>query len=86
MIKENQVLPVRRYGLKSICKDSRLVNFQWRLPKSGSQLSVVRYYDYLNTENAVQDKGIKDEILMHKEDDVRAIAAVVEWIRGVIKD
>ncbi len=34
------------YGLKQICKDEGLVNFQWQDDESGSQWSVVQFVKY----------------------------------------
>jgi uncharacterized protein len=76
------VLPVMSYGLKSICRDRRLVNFQWRLEESGSQWSVVRYHDYLAATDPDEAAAIKAEILTYNEDDVRATAALVDWLRA----
>ena len=84
-VKRYFVLPVLSYGLKSICRDDRLVNFQWRLAESGSQWSVVRYYDYvaaLAAGNASLAHGIRAEILTYNEDDVRATAAMVDWLNA----
>lgn len=85
-VKRYFVLPVLSYGLKSICRDERLVNFQWRLAESGSQWSVVRYYDYvaaLAAGNASLARGIRAEILTYNEDDVRATAAMVDWLNAL---
>ena len=83
LLKDAYVLPVMSYGLKSICRDPRLVNFQWRLEESGSQWSVVRYYDYLGAETDVRAAEIKTEILTYNEDDVRATEAVIEWLARI---
>ena len=79
------VLPVMSYGLKSICRDRRLVNFQWRLEESGSQWSVVRYHDYLAATDPAEAAAIKAEILTYNEDDVRATAALVDWLRARVR-
>lgn len=80
LVKDAFVLPVMSYGLKSICRDPRLVNFHWRLEESGSQWSVVRYYDYLSAETDAAAAQIKTEILTYNEDDVRATEALVNWL------
>ena len=80
------ILPVESYGLKTICRDPNLVNFQWRLDESGSQWSVVRYYDYvaaLAAGKVHEAEEIKREILIYNEDDVRATAAMVDWLIGL---
>ena len=76
------VLPVMSYGLKSICRDPRLVDFQWRLEESGSQWSVVRYHDYLAATDPDEAAAIRTEILTYNEDGGRATAALVEWLRA----
>ncbi len=83
LLKAAYVLPVMSYGLKSICRDPRLVNFQWRLEESGSQWSVVRYYDYLGAETETLAAEIKAEILTYNEDDVRATEAVIQWLERI---
>jgi predicted RecB family nuclease len=86
LVKDAFVLPVFSYGLKSICRDPRLVNFQWRLEESGSQWSVVRYYDYLDAESDAMAMEIKSEILIYNEDDVRATEALVTWLNNMVLD
>ena len=86
-VKRNFVLPVESYGLKNICRDERLVDFQWRLEESGSQWSVVRYYDYvaaLAAGNVTVATAIKQEILIYNEDDVRATAAMIDWLQSIV--
>lgn len=84
VMREHLVLPLKSYGLKSICKDPRLVNFQWTHEESGSQWSVVRYHDYLlASETSARDK-IKKEILSYNEDDVRATDAMVDWLQSLV--
>ncbi|MEM7467538.1 MAG: TM0106 family RecB-like putative nuclease [Pseudomonadota bacterium] len=80
------VLPVESYGLKTICRDERLVNFQWRLEESGSQWSVVQYHQFvaaLASSHTQQARSIRDEILTYNEDDVRATAAMVDWLKSI---
>lgn len=79
-VTDSLVLPLLGYGLKAICKDPRLVNFQWELGESGSQWSVVRYLDYLKA-GVGEKEEIKEEILSYNRDDVRATRAVEEWLR-----
>jgi len=86
LVKAAFVLPVLSYGLKSICRDSRLVNFQWRLEESGSQWSVVRYYDYMGAATETDLDEIKAEILTYNEDDVRATEAMVSWLRRIANE
>lgn len=82
IVKDAFVLPVSSYGLKYICKDPRLVNFQWDDADSGSQWSVVRYHDYLNERNAGRKAGIKRELMTYNHDDVKATLALEHWARA----
>lgn len=83
LVKDAYILPLLSYGLKMICRDPRLVNFQWRLDESGSQWSVVRYYDYLDASNDAAAAEIKAEILTYNEDDVRATHALTQWLESM---
>jgi uncharacterized protein len=85
LIKSSLILPVTGYGLKNICKDERLVNFQWKLNESGSQWSVVRYHDYLNSCDKADRAKIKAEILQYNMDDVLATAAMEAWLREMFQ-
>lgn len=80
-VKRALVLPLSSYGLKAICRDPRLVNFQWQLSESGSQWSVVRYIDYLNARNATERAPIRNEIEIYNRDDVLATHALEMWVR-----
>ncbi len=84
-IKESLILPLVGYGLKVICKDKRLVNFQWELSESGSQWSVVRYIDYLKCNDEKKKESIKNEILSYNRDDVMATRAVEIWLMNNFK-
>lgn len=81
-VRENFVLPLTGYGLKAICKNDRLVNFQWQLEESGSQWSVVRYIDYLQCEEIEGRKTIAEEIQIYNRDDVMATRALEVWMRS----
>jgi uncharacterized protein len=83
IVKATLVLPVYSYGLKTVCKAPELVNFQWRLAGSGSQWSIVRYYDYLAAASNEDAESIKREILTYNEDDVRATQALVAWLETI---
>lgn len=83
VLTQSLVLPLKSYGLKAVCKAKNLVNFQWHLSESGSQWSVVRYVDYLNSEDAVEREIIKQEILTYNRDDVKATRALELWLRSL---
>ena len=74
------LLPVTGYGLKAICKNPALVNFQWDVEESGSQWSVVRYCDYLECGDETARASIKDELLSYNRDDVAATRALEVWL------
>ena len=80
-VTQNLVLPLPGYGLKNICKHPDLVNFQWENDESGSQWSVVQYFEFLNTDNDEKKQALKDDILTYNRDDVRATRALEEWLR-----
>ena len=80
IVKDDLILPLYGYSLKAVCKDERLVNFQWQLQESGSQWSVVRYYDYLAETDEAKAERIQQEILTYNLDDVRATAALWDWV------
>ena len=82
VVKQSLVLPVYGYGLKTICKNSELVNFHWDLKESGSQWSVVRYLDYLQASSVEEKEKIKQEIVSYNRDDVRATRALEVWLRA----
>jgi len=83
IVKESVILPTYGYGLKEVCKDEDLVNFQWELKESGSQWSVVRYIDFLQTRDEVEREEIKAEVLSYNRDDVRATRALEVWLGEV---
>jgi len=80
VVKECLVLPTYGYGLKEVCKDSNLVNFQWEVTESGSQWSVVRYVDFLQASDEGEREEIKAEVLSYNRDDVRATRALEVWL------
>lgn len=80
-VTQNLVLPLPGYGLKNICKHPDLVNFQWENDESGSQWSVVQYFEFLNSDNDEKKLALKYDILTYNRDDVRATRALEEWLR-----
>jgi len=74
------ILPVTGYGLKAICKHPDLVNFQWALKESGSQWSVVRYANYLASNDAVERAAIREELLAYNRDDVTGTLEQQRWM------
>ena len=82
-VRQSVVLPLTGYGLKAICKHPKLVNFQWELPESGSQWSVVRYIDYLKAREPADRADIGREIETYNRDDVLATRALEVWLRSI---
>jgi uncharacterized protein len=78
------ILPVTGYGLKAICKNPALVNFQWDVEESGSQWSVVRYNDYLECDKEAERTSVKDELLSYNRDDVAATRALETWLKSFL--
>ena len=76
------VLPIDGYGLKDVCKNPNLVDFQWGEQDSGGQWSIALYHDYLDLENRAERNRIKDRILRYNLDDVRATVALEKWLRA----
>ena len=85
-VRQSVVLPIPGYGLKAICKHPKLVNFQWELPESGSQWSVVRYIDYLREPDPAERAKIRREIESYNRDDVLATRALEVWLRNFARD
>jgi len=83
-IMEALVLPVMGYGLKPICKNEGLVNFQWSDDESGSQWSIVQYVNYLIEPLKDRREQMKKDILTYNFDDVMATRKLEEWLRTLI--
>lgn len=83
-VSDNLILPVVGYGLKDICKNESLVNFQWEVEGSGSQWSVVRYRDWMREKDAGKREAIKLELLSYNRDDVRGTHAVQVWLGNFV--
>ncbi len=81
LVTECLVLPISSYSLKVICKDKRLVNFQWADADSGSQWSVVQFVNYLSSLIPSDRERIKRDILTYNYDDVVATRKLEEWLR-----
>jgi uncharacterized protein len=80
-VRRSVVLPLPGYGLKALCKHPRLVNFQWELPESSSQWSVVRYIAHLSPPDPAERAAIRREIETYNRDDVLATRALEMWVR-----
>jgi len=78
---DNLILPLRGYGLKDICKHRELVNFQWEDEGPGGQWSIVQFVRFLETQDQVKRKVLKNAILGYNRDDVLATRKLEEWLR-----
>ncbi|MFZ1852199.1 MAG: TM0106 family RecB-like putative nuclease [Nitrosomonas sp.] len=75
------ILPIPRYGLKDICKNPNLVNFQWENDESGSQWSVVQFKKFQSEGDLTIKNAIKETILSYNRDDVTATRKLEMWLR-----
>lgn len=80
-ILESLILPLQGYGLKDICKQPELVNFDWQDDDSGSQWSVVQFNRFLAEADPQAKAKIKNDILSYNRDDVTATRRLEEWLR-----
>ena len=78
---ESLVLPLQGYGLKDICKQPDLVNFQWEDDGSGSQWSIVQFNNFLQEPDKNAKNQLKKQILGYNRDDVIATRRLEEWLR-----
>ncbi len=85
LLTKSLALPVTGYGLKEVCRERTLVNFQWEQEESGSQWSVVQYINYLKESDASKRERIRQSILTYNRDDVRATHALEMWLRRVVE-
>jgi len=83
LVTDSLVLPLASYGLKSICKHPKLVNFQWADEDSGSQWSIVQFLKYLAAVRPDDKERLKLNILTYNFDDVMASRKLEEWLRAM---
>jgi len=79
-----QLLTGRSMGLK---ETAPLAGFAWRSGDSGGTLAIVKYEQAIDEETDPAGRAAAQEwILEYNEDDVRATAALREWLDGPARD
>jgi predicted RecB family nuclease len=75
-----QLVTGRSMGLK---ETAPLAGFEWRSGDSGGTLAIVKYAEAIDEENGPAGRAAAQKwILEYNEDDVRATAALREWLDG----
>ncbi len=74
-----QLITGTRMGLKTMAK---LAGFAWRGEEGGGALAMVRYAEAVGDPDAEVRAAARRWILEYNEDDVRATAALREWLDG----
>ena len=69
-------------GLKAMAK---LAGFAWRGEDGGGALAMVRYAEAVGDPDAEVRAAARRWILEYNEDDVRATAALREWLDGAAR-
>jgi predicted RecB family nuclease len=76
-IVKKQLVTGRGMGLKKVAP---LAGFSWRGPEVGGDLAMVRYLEATSDEDETVRDRARQWILDYNEDDVRATAALREWL------
>jgi predicted RecB family nuclease len=76
-IVRNQLITGRGMGLKVVAP---MTGFSWRGPEVGGQLAMVSYIEATSDPDETVRAGAQRWILDYNEDDVRATAALREWL------
>ncbi len=79
VVEKSLIFPLYFYSIKDIAK-SKFLNFKWRHEKGGGGQSVFWYEQWHET----GDREILNDIINHKEDDVRATEHLWIWLNGII--
>lgn len=72
-----QLVTGRGMGLKKVAP---MVGFSWRGPEVGGDLAMVRYIEATSAADESVRESARRWILEYNEDDVRATAALREWL------
>jgi predicted RecB family nuclease len=79
-----QLISGRSMGLK---ETAPLAGFSWRADDSGGTLAMVKYMDAVDEETDPTARGAAQQwIVDYNEDDVRATAALRDWLDGSAQD
>jgi len=76
-IVKSQLITGRGMGLKVVAP---MTGFSWRGPEVGGQLAMVSYIEAISDPDEAVRAGARQWILDYNEDDVRATAALREWL------
>ncbi|HEY6146860.1 MAG TPA: TM0106 family RecB-like putative nuclease, partial [Thermoanaerobaculia bacterium] len=76
---QSVLLPVPSYSLKVV---ERWVGFERRLSETDGRWAMARYIEAVETKDEGARRAIFDEILAYNEEDLDAMAAVLDWLRG----
>ena len=80
----DQLITGRSMGLK---ETAPLAGFSWRADDSGGTLAIVKYEQAVDEETDPAARATAQEwILGYNEDDVRATAALRNWLDGPARD
>ena len=77
IVEESAIFPLYFYSIKDLAK-SRFINFKWRHQKAGGGQSVFWYDQWLATGH----RALLEDIVNYNEDDVRATAALSEYLQN----
>lgn len=75
VVRRTVVLPTESTGLKAV---ARYIGFDWRDDDPGGAESMAWWAAYL--EDPVANRAARDRVLAYNEDDLRATAAIVDWL------
>lgn len=74
-VRRSYVFPTYSYSIKDLAKS---IGFTWRSKKAGGAQSIFWYDEWLRS----KDQSIKQEIMDYNEDDCKAMAHLMAWMRS----
>ena len=81
-VARTQLVTGRGMGLK---ETAPLAGFAWRFDDAGGNLAMVKYDEAVDETDAAAQAEARQWILDYNEDDVRATAALRDWLDGPAK-
>jgi predicted RecB family nuclease len=75
-------VPLSGYGLKQI---ETLAGYERTLEESGGNWAMARYIEATECEDEAKRAGIMNEILAYNREDLEAMWAALEWLRGLAR-
>jgi predicted RecB family nuclease len=83
-VAKSQLITGRSMGLKAT---AALAGFSWTVDDAGGTLAMVKYDQAVDADVAAGERAAAQRwILEYNEDDVRATAALREWLDGAARD